>query len=78
MYKGKALLYTDAFGSQVFPCIVPQALQLHNFVKSNSKTILGELVSDPLANQFTKMVSLLADHLMTGLGLAAVKPEQFN
>ena len=46
--------------------------------KITLKTTLRELVSGPLANQSSKVVSLLADHLMTGLGKAAVKPEQFN
>ena len=46
--------------------------------KITLKTILGELVSGPLANQFSKVVSLLANHLMTGLSKAAVKPEQLN
>ena len=41
------------------------------------KTTLGELLSGPLANQFSKVVSLLADHLMTELGKAVVNPEQF-
>ena len=74
MFKGKALLFTDAFGAQVFPCVITQALQLHNYVKCNGQNLLGDLVSDPLASQFSKMVSLLTDHLK-GAGQAAAKSE---
>ena len=63
MYKGKALVFTDAFGPQIFPCVITQALQLHNYVKNNSSNILVDLVSDPLAFQFSKMVGLLTNHL---------------
>ena len=73
MIKGKALLYTDAFGAQIFPCVITQALQLHNYVKSMSQNMLGDLVSDPLAGQFSKMVNLLTDHLKD-----AAKSEQVN
>ena len=37
--------------------------------------MLGDLVSDPLASQFSKMINLLTDHLKD-TGLAAAKSEQ--
>ena len=77
MIKGKALLYTDAFGAQIFPCVITQALQLHNYVKSMSQNVLGDLVSDPPAGQFSKMVNLLTDHLKDA-GPAVAKSEQVN
>ena len=37
-----------------------------------------ELISGPLANQFMRVASLLASHLMIGFGIAADKPGQFK
>ena len=77
MIKGKALLFTDAFGGQIFPAVVTQALQLHCYVRSFSTNLLGDLVSDPTAGQFSKMVNLLTDHLKDA-GPGVDKSEQVN
>ena len=52
-------------------------VQLHNYVRSFSTNLLGDLVSDPPAGQFSKMVNLLTDHLKDA-GSAVDKSEQVN
>ncbi len=75
MFKGTPLMYTDAFGNQIFPVVITQALHLHHFVKSNSTDILAELVSDPLGSQFSQLIGLLTDQLK-GAGQPAAKSDQ--
>ena len=72
MFKGTPLRFTDAFGHQILPVVITQALHLHHYVKSNSLDILNELASDPLGSQFSLVISLLTDH-QKGAGQPAAK-----
>ena len=52
-------------------------VQLHNYVKSFIINLLGDLVSDPTAGQFSRMFNLLTDHLRDA-GPGVDKSEQVN